>query len=197
MTPRLVGGFFEELARRVAHPVDVVLTGGAAAALEGGARPTVDVDFEARARAGRRDLAAAIEAAGRASGVIPHFSEDIDRWSAITLGGYRGRARLWRRFGNVTVRLLDPADFAIGKLARGTADDMRDLAAVFRRRRPSWRVAARRWGEALRRSPHSSATSLFARQVGWFFRGEGPKLWRRGYDPEQAIRLFLSSARVE
>lgn len=200
MTPRQIARFFQELARRVDRPMEVVLTGGAAAAVEGGVRPTVDVDFEARARAGRtrwpqRDqLAGAIASAGRATGITAHYSEDIDRWSAITMGQYRARARLWRRFGTVTVRVMDPLDFAVGKLARATGDDLRDIVAVFQRRRPSWRTAARRWGEALRRSPRSSAVTLFARQVEWFFRVEGARLWRRGFDAASAIRLFRRAA---
>lgn len=206
MTSSMVARFFQEMARHLSDPIAVLLVGGAAAAVQGRARATQDVDFEIRVAspdslsaegvaAARRRATDAVARARAATGIAAQFSEDIDRWSSISLGDYRRHVRRWRRFGPVTVRLLEPAYFAIGKLARGTASDLSDVTAVFRRQRVSWRRAAQVWGEALRRSPLSDAVPLFTRQVEHFFARTGPGLWGRSFRSEAAIALFRRAAR--
>src|SRR6185295_19570140 len=102
------------------RPAQVLLTGAAAGILQGMKRATLDIDFEIRLKGGARKSDAgdqweavqkAIEDTARATGITPQYDEDIDKWSSIALPSKR--CRLFRRFGKVEVRILDPVILAI------------------------------------------------------------------------------------
>src|SRR5262245_53403446 len=105
------------------QPVHVLLTGRAAGVLQGIERATLDIDFEVslksttashRSTSTWASVQKAIDETGRATAITPQYSEDIDHWSAIALPSRR--SRLYRRFGKVEVRILEPGLWAIGKL---------------------------------------------------------------------------------
>ena len=98
----------------------------------------------------KRHMLAAIEGARAESG-IPNVqaAERVERWSMIDWGDYRRHQRFWKRFGGVTVTVLEPEYFALTKLTRASATDLADIRAVFRKHRASWRVLARAAGRAL------------------------------------------------
>jgi hypothetical protein len=192
--------FLGALAARLPCPLTVVLTGGVEAMLLGGRRPTGDIDFWvvlAAARAGRwSDVERAIGEAAAVAGVPVQYSTDIDRWSQIAVPTARRRTRLLRRHGRLSVHLLDPACWAVYKLARYLESDVEDLRAVLRRQRvPAARVA-RLCGESLRSSPRSAQLFLFRRQVEHFLRAHGTAVWGARFDPRAAIGTFHRAAGI-
>lgn len=197
MRPRDVERFFGSLARRWPHRTECILVGGAAAALDGSVRPTRDVDFEVRFGGARSAedpdaFASAVHEAERASGVEGQFTEDLSRWSQIGMPAYRGRTREWRKFGPITVRLLDPADYCVSKLRRGASRDFDDLILVARQHRVSWVALASRCAAARRLSPRSTQLEGFVKRVELIFRERGRELWGPRFDPGRAIALFRS-----
>lgn len=197
MTRQQIERFFRVLAREFDAPVAILLTGAAAGALWGPARPSLDVDFGVQLRGGARRWAlfeAAVERTVRLTGIQANYTQDLDRWGAITLLDYRRHTRLYRRFGALTVRLLDPAYWAIGKLTRYLDPDVRDLVSVLKAQRVPVDRLARLLGRALRHSPRSVAVTQFRRQTEHFLRTYGRAIWGRRFDAEAAVRLFHRSA---
>ena len=195
MTRREIERFFSALARSWPHPTECILIGGAAAALEGGGRPTADVDFEARLGGGASvndaDIfAGAVRFAEAASGLSGQFTEDLSAWSPVAMPPYRARKRLWKAFGPVRVYLLAPSDYIVSKLRRGAAHDFTDLLLVCRAHRVPWRLLAVRCGMAVRASPKSTRLVSFMKRAEYLFRRYGHSLWGRGFDPESAVGLF-------
>ena len=195
MTSRDIDRFFKELAREWPHPTEVILIGGAAAVIGGSRRPTFDVDFEVDF-GGRRSsedaevFALALRKAEDASGVQGQFTEDIGAWSPIALPPWRGSARPWKRYGPISVKLLDTAIYVVSKLRRGDADDFSDLVLVARQGGAKWRRIAFLCGRAVRLSPSSTALRGFIRRVEYFYNIRGREVWGAGFRPEPAIALF-------
>jgi hypothetical protein len=192
--------FLAILARELGAPGRVYVTGAAAAALWGHARPSVDIDFglelKRKAAGWWQRAEAAVARATRLTGIPASAAEDIDRWGMITLLDYRRTSRLYRRFGSLEVRLLAPPQWAIGKLTRYLAADVHDVVAVFKGRKVAAAAAARTWGRALRASPPSTSQFQFRRHVESFFADEGASIWGRDFDAAAAIRLFHRSAAI-
>lgn len=201
MTRRQIETFFRTLSREFDGRATVFLTGAAAAAVWGRVRPSVDVDFGITLRA-RGDPARwagvhrAVERTTRLTGIAASYTEDIGGWGQITLLDYRRKARGWRRFGRLEVRLLDPAHWSIGKMTRYLDPDVEDMARVFRLRRVRHRRLVTIWGRALRASPPSTVQFQFRRQVEAFLRQRGAAIWGRSFDAEAAVRRFHRAAKV-
>jgi hypothetical protein len=193
--------FFEEVGRRMPMPVRVLITGGAAAIAFGVARATEDIDFEveltvspSKKDAAWQTLESALREAQKLTGITPQFSEDIDRWSSIVLPAKRSK-RLWK-LGTVDVHILDPLDWSVGKLARYLASDESDVTEVFKKKRISAARAVRTWGQALGKSPASSAQTFFSNNVKSFLETHAPSLWGRTADPARLFATFLKAARA-
>lgn len=169
--------------------------------LLGGTRPTGDVDFGVvlQARHTRRwnELESAIQDAASETHVVVQYSADIDRWSPVAIPATKRKTRRLKRLGRLSVHLLDPACWAVYKLARYLDADVGDLRAVLRRQRIPALALARLCGGALRSSPRSTQLFLFQRQVEHFFREHGTAVWGRGFDSDRAIAAFRRAARIE
>lgn len=200
MTRTRIQRFFATLARELGAPARVYVTGAAAAALWGSARPSVDIDFglELRTKSAGwwQKAEAAVTRTAQLTGIAASAAEDIDRWGMITLLDYRRTSRLYERVGRLEIRLLDPTRWAIGKLTRYLDSDLRDVSAVFKKKQVTAATAARTWGTALRASPPSTSQLAFRRNVEHFFAEQGPRVWGRSFDPTRAIRLFHRSAGI-
>lgn len=192
--------FIAALAPRLRGPVKLTLTGGSEALLLGGKRPTGDIDFELRVSGRTKgrwtDVEAAVAAAATEAGVVVQYSADIDRWSPVAVPARRRGGRLHRRLGQLSVHLLDPACWAVYKLARYLDSDVEDLRAVLRRQRVSSDALARLCGTSLRTSPRSTQLFLFRKQVEHFFRNHGRAAWGRGFEADRAIAVFRRAARI-
>jgi hypothetical protein len=132
MNPTDIRRFFKDLDSRIAKPVQVILTGGAAAVLRGSGRATYDIDFEIRFRNPRDNtpdnwdkLQSALAKTGESTGITPQYDENIDRWNTIPLPVRKSKR--YAILGNVEVLLLDIGLWAIGKLTRYVTSDIADL----------------------------------------------------------------------
>lgn len=203
MKIRDIDRFFLDLSRHVDFPVEVIITGGAAALLHGGRRVTRDIDFEAHVispssamrRHRWRRLEIALREVARQTGITPQYTEDIDRWSAIAMPSHPLKKSMHKIFGQVRVYLLDPAFWAVGKLARYLPGDLQDLRVVLKKQNVEPKRASRLWGKALAQSPSSSAQIIFRRQVAHFFKAYAQSLWGKRTDPAELEGIFLRVAR--
>jgi hypothetical protein len=203
-SPGALDAFFEALSVRVPCRVKLILTGGAQGLLLGSTRPTGDLDFGitliTHATTHERhwtQVEAAIAAASQVARITVQYSADIDRWSAITMPNYQRHTRLHRRFGRVSVHLLEPAYWAVPKLARYLDSDAADIQTVLRTQNVKPESLARLCGRALRASPRSTAQFSFRQHVEHFLRTYGPTVWGSDFDAEAAVRAFQRAAGIQ
>jgi len=194
VTERQIQRFFRVLSREFSKPARLIVTGAAAGSLWGAVRPSLDIDFGVTmVGADRGDweaFAGAVARTVQLTGIRADYAEDLDRWGAIALLDYQRHTLLYRAFGQLDVRLLDPVYWSIGKISRYLDPDVRDLVAVCKRRRlPADRLITL-WARALRSSPPSTACTLFRTQVEHFLRTYGRVIWGKRFDTEDAIRQF-------
>ena len=200
MNRRQIDGYLAILAAQLDRPARAYVTGAAAGALWGRVRPSVDIDLGLELRSGNDrswvTVQSAVDRTTRLTGIPASVAEDIDRWGMITLLDYRRSSRLYRRFGQLEVRLLNPVIWAIGKLTRYLDPDIRDVMEVFRKLSVPWRNAARTWGTALRASPASTSQFQFRKNVENFFSGRGRTVWGKSFDPVAAVAGFHRAAHI-
>src|SRR5207302_1052684 len=190
--------FFEAFARPLPCRARLILTGGTEALLLGGRRPTGDVDF-GLVLSGKDvqwwpEVESAVAAAAREAGVAVQYSTDIDRWSSVAIPPRRRKTRSYRRIGRLSVHLLDPACWAVYKLARYLDADVEDLRYVLRRAHVPSGALARLCGTSLRARPRSTQLFLFRRQVEHFFRTHGRAGWGPGFDACPAMSASGASS---
>jgi hypothetical protein len=186
--------FFESLGRQIDRPLTILLTGGAAGILQGMNRATLDINFEVRlkSRTGWETVQKGIENASRATGITAQYSEDIDKWSLISLPARR--SELYRRFGKVQVRILTPELWSIGKLTRYLSTDIHDLRVVLKKTKVNSKTAVKLWGTALGISSPSSVQTTYRKQVENFIDEYAREIWGRTADPVELKDLFLKAA---
>lgn len=200
MKSRTVDLFFEKLDRGLQRPAEVIVTGAQAAALMGHLRPSLDIDFEIRLKEkqeGPQDLAgieAVIKHASEETGVAVNYSQDISHWSMIDYLDYRKTARLYKKIGRVTVRVIAPGHWTIGKMGRFLEVDIRDISKVIRKQKLAPGRLVGLWAEAFRASPLSLEKGRFRDNVFYFLKRYGKKLWGRGFSSERAIEDFKRAA---
>lgn len=160
----------EDYVRQTGRPLDVLLIGRLALYAYGIHEARTD-DMDA-------ELAQDVEEVGaflKRHGVPSNLSENISGWSIVSLPpGYRVRARVFHGKGNLRVSVLDPTDFVISKLRRGTEQDLADAEFVVR---PRIRQLGRR-----RRIRHCScfARLLNYSSKGWHLSNQLPGETRSG-----------------
>ena len=119
----------EELAKRNLK-CKIIAVGRSALELYGieEGRFTKDIDFELDTD--EEGWKVVEEVLGRLE-ILADFSEDIDRWGIVPMPeGYRERAVCVLRKGQVELCVLDPVDYILSKLRRGTAEDEEDALMV-------------------------------------------------------------------
>ena len=197
--------FFRELAKHFRHPCRVILTGAGAGVLYGRVRATLDLDFALKFKTKIpkkkeklwKEFEEAAEKTRAVTGIAVQYAEDIDRWSSITFLDYEKHTRPFQKFGALEVRLMEPGYWAIGKLARYLDPDIRDLIVVLQRTHTSWRGLTRLLGRALWKSPKSTASFLFRRQVEDFLTTYGKQIWGSSYSSKDALRAFHHAAAIK
>ena len=154
----------EDYVRQTGRRLDVLLIGRLAMYAYGAAEAqTDDVDAE---------LAQDVEEVGaflKRHGVPSNLSENISGWSIVSLPpGYRGRARALHSRENLQVSLLDPLDFVVSKLRRGTEQDFTDAEFVARRYGLTAQAVQAAADAAIAASPKDTALFVFRKAVALF-----------------------------
>lgn len=201
MNKRQIDNFFKALDAELKQEAGIILTGAAAGSIYGSSRPSMDVDFEIKLKdsgaAEWERLESAVKKAVDKTGIYANYSEDIDRWGMITLLDYKKEASLYKKYGKLAVKVLDPAYWSIGKMTRFIDPDIQDMIQVFSKKRTSVPRLAKVWGRALKESPRSAALAGFRRQVEGFFNSYGKKIWGKGFDADKAIEQFHKAAGIK
>lgn len=193
MNKEKVEHFFRELSKEWKHPVEISLLGGAAALLMGGARPTLDVDFEVRflsEKASWEKFQQAVQRVTQKTGLGAQCAESIERWSQLTLMDYRKHTKPVGVFGAIRVRILEPEYWSIGKVGRYWDQDVQDMLVVFKRHKPDPMKLARLWAKAIAKSPKSTQLALVRRQALHFFQTFGKQIWGDPFPLESIQKLF-------
>ena len=196
MNKKQIERYFKILDKIYGKKCKVILTGAAAGALYANVRATRDIDFSVEATDWEGFSKAAQEASLRV-GIEVQYAQDIDRWSSITLMDYKKHTFVYKRLGNIEIRLMEPPYWAIGKLSRYLDQDISDLVKVFKKTGTRWQKVAAVSGQALRKSPQSTTCFLFRKQVEDFFKQFGRKIWGRTFDENKARTLFHQEAGIK
>ena len=196
MKKNIVDLFFIELDRALSSPASVILTGAAAGAIYGNVRHSVDVDFEIRLKRkqGDRDqdelLQDLIRRVSSKLGIAANYSDDISHWSMISYLNYRRSSILYKKIGQMDIRLMAPEHWTIGKMARFLEIDVNDIIKVVKKKRLRAGPLVSLWARALRASPLSLAKGQFRRNVEHFLNMYGKKLWGRNFGRQKTVNDF-------
>ncbi len=199
MRKNVIDTFFRELDRALQKRASVIVTGAAAGSLYGNVRPSADIDFEIRIAEGRgsideQNVQDMIGQASSKAGLAANYSDNIGHWSMIDYLDYRKTSKRYKSFGKLTVRLIAPEYWTIGKMARFMKLDIDDMVAVIKKQRLSANRLIALWARALRASPLSLDKGHFRRNVEHFVRGYGKKVWGNKFDAESAMKSFRKRA---
>lgn len=175
MDKQAIEQFFKVCGERLNLPVKVYLTGGIAAWFMGGSRPTQDIDCAVEPVT--EQVQSVFMEVSREQGIPIQYSDDIERWGMINIPDLTQGARLYKRFSPISVYVLAPEKWAIGKLTRYLESDVQDLVAVFCKTKPPLGPTLAYWQRALKESPQSSEQILFKNQVNQFLKTYGQKIW--------------------
>ncbi|MBI3307430.1 MAG: hypothetical protein HYZ84_06480 [Candidatus Omnitrophica bacterium] len=190
MRKKQIDLFFKELDRALNQKAEIILAGASAGTLMGHIRPSLDIDFEIKPSFKRPDLEEIILSAGRQAGVAVNFSENINHWSMISFLNYRKTALNYKTFGKLRVKLIAPAYWTIGKMARYYALDARDMAAIIRKKKLKPKNLVKLWKRALHASDLSLELGQFKKHTAHFLKTYGKKLWGKRFRYELFVENF-------
>jgi hypothetical protein len=185
--------FFQELAKSLDTPAEVILTGAAAGVLMGNVRPSQDVDFEIRFKQARElgeKLGIIMEELKQKTGLDVNYSEDISHWSMISFLDYRQGALPYKKFGLLEVKIIAPSYWTIGKMSRFYELDIRDMIKVIRNKKIRPESLIELWAKALHSSPLSLSTKQFHDHVLYFLKTHGKEVWGGIFQADPAIEHF-------
>lgn len=154
----------EDYVHRTGRRLDVLLIGRLALYAYGSQEArTEDVDAE---------LAQDVEEVGaflKQHGIPSNLSENISGWSVVSLPpGYRHRARVVHQQDQLRVLLLDPVDFVVSKLRRGTEQDFADAEFVARQHHITAAAVSAAAEAAISASPKDTALFVFRKAIALF-----------------------------
>lgn len=193
MKRRQVEQFFEKLGEQLSSPARIYLTGGVASWFWGGDRPTQDIDFGLQSTSRNMPkVEMAIQKVSKSLDIPVQFSEDISRWGTVGVANYKKKAKLYKKIGKLSVYLLDPAVWSIGKINRYYHSDIQDLRRVLKKQKLDFKKLTKLWVQALRESPRSSHHFLFIKTAEDFIRHYGKEIWGKRFSDEVGIAMFRS-----
>lgn len=201
MNKNQIDRFFKVLANQFNEEAIVILTGAAAGAILGHIRPSVDIDFSIELikhnDTSWEKLDMAISNVVKLTGIQANYAEDIDRWGLISLLDYKRHTHYYKRFGRLSVRLLDPVYWSIGKMTRYLDPDIRDMVQVFKKQHIPPDKLVYTWGRAIKKSPRSTALIQFRKQVEDFLFSYGRAIWGKDFNSVRFIQLFHKEGRIK
>ena len=150
-----------EYHRQTGKAVDLLLIGGLALQAYGySERVTVDVDGEL---VGELDPLMTFLHQRQ---IPADLGENISGWSIVAMPpGYRERTSVWHEESGMRLRLLEPVDFIIAKLRRGTDQDLDDAEYVVTRYHVAPTDVQASAELAIKASPQDTALFLFKKTV--------------------------------
>ena len=188
MQKRQIDLFFRELDKALGKKAEIILLGASAGSLMGHIRPSFDIDFEIRFgkshRSGPKTVEEKILQTARKAKVAVNFSENVDHCSMISYLDYRKTALPYKKFGKLNVKLIAPAYWTIGKMARYYALDAKDIAAIIKRKKLKPGPLVRLWKRALQSSDLSLELGQFRKHAAHFLKTYGRKLWGKKFSHE-------------
>ncbi len=102
-------------------------------------------------------------------GIPADLSENIGGWSVIGMPeGYRDRAYTVYEDEKLRIKLLNPYDFIVAKLRRGTHEDIKDAIAVFRKFKLSTKELDRYIESAIANSIKDTSILAFKKRYNKF-----------------------------
>lgn len=118
---------FKDIARQIGEPIEVIIVGAQALPYYGvNLRATMDIDAEV-VKGNLEEIYIAL----KERGIVSDLSENVSGWSIISLPkGYRDRAITIYMDDQLKISVLNPYDFIIMKLRRGTEQDIEDCLNV-------------------------------------------------------------------
>ncbi|SNZ15532.1 DUF6036 family nucleotidyltransferase [Hydrogenobacter hydrogenophilus] len=118
---------FKEIAEQTGKPIEVIIVGAQALPYYGvELRTTMDIDAEV-VKGDLEEIYLELKKRGFES----DLSENVSRWSVISLPeGYRDRTITIYQDEKLKISVLNPYDFIIMKLRRGTEQDIEDCLSV-------------------------------------------------------------------
>ena len=117
----------KEFVKDTGEQLELILIGGLALQLYGlENRATMDIGAEVE-KGNLFELYNFL----KEKGIPADLSENISGWSVVSMPeGYRERAKVVVKDKNLVIKILDPYDFVIAKLRRGTQEDFEDALFV-------------------------------------------------------------------
>jgi hypothetical protein len=194
MNPEKIDLFFTLLDKKLQQPAEIIIIGAAAGSLMGHIRPSIDIDFEIRLRhagvADAVDLYSITDAINREIQIAAQYSDDVGHWSMINFLNYRETAIPYKTFGQLSVKLIAPNYWTIGKMGRYFAPDIADMIAIIKHKKLSRQDMIDTW----RRARDSSGLSLevrdFQSHVIDFLKTHGKEVWGSGFNADEAVAEF-------
>lgn len=191
MRKKQIDLFFRELDKALGKKAEIILLGASAGSLMGHIRPSFDIDFEIRfqdPKPNKKTTEEKIIETARNVGVAVNFSENVDHWSMVSYLDYRKTAAPYKKFGKLNVKLIAPAHWTIGKMARYYALDAKDIAAIIKKQKLQPRPLVRLWKRALECSNLSLELGQFKRNATHFLKSYGRRLWGKRFCHETYIK---------
>lgn len=192
MNPKKLVPFFEEVGKQLKSPVRVVLTGGAVLGIYAQARFTQDLNFAVEAAEGFEAAVEIFERVAVKHDLDLQYSEDIGNWSQLSLLDWRQNTIHLGTYWKLTVDVLSPLYFSLGKIARSMEQDLQDISDVFRAKNVRGEDVVALWIRALKESPKSSAIPAIKKYMKEFLSTGGRGIWDNGAD---LVQMFEEKVR--
>ena len=197
MKPEKINQFFVALDRELHLPAEVIIIGASAESLMGHVRPSLDIDFEIRAKSGhsglfRKNVVRAIETAQEKVKIAVNYSENIKGWSMINYLDYRKTAIPYKKIGLLDVKIMAPEYWTIGKMTRFLELDIQDMLKIIKAKNIAPERLRKIWIKAFASSDLSLELGQFKQHVIFFVERHGTGMWGRSFNAEKWIQEFTA-----
>lgn len=192
MDQKIIDNFFTKLSLKIKDETKIILLGGSASLLLGGVRPTKDIDFEIKSGSKPEFVAQSIEKTEKETGVKTEFSENVDHWSMISFLDYQNHTVPYKKFGAISVEILKPEYWSIGKMARFYESDVQDMVHVFTHQKTKHDDLLKVWENALKASPLSDQLLPFKQHCKQFLDLYGKQIWGSQFNLKKIGSLYES-----
>ncbi len=155
----------KEFVKETGEKLEIILIGGLALELYG-MKNRITIDIDAEVFIGDLEK---LYSFLKKHGIPADLSENISGWSVISMpSGYRKRAKTIIKDENFSIKILDPYDFVIAKLRRGTQEDIEDALFVAKKYNLKESKILELVENAIKNSVKDTALFSFRKRVNYF-----------------------------